>query len=154
MYIDVRNHPAIATTADFLDALNRADPYSPDEAVALLAKADAPGIGADRVWSEIVVADWRQSGELFSGVTQTTFNGAVLTFTHSDKTFFVLNVSADAFAANITTHHPEDPPACPAFKLDPTSDDSMLVSIELVRGDPDDYLDWAKRTGVMLKLFA
>ncbi len=154
MYIDDRKHPTIATTADFLDALNWADAYSPDEAVALLAKADAPGVGAFQVWSEVVVADWRQSGERFSGVTQTTFNGAVLTFTHSDQTYFVLNVSADAFAANIKTHHPDDPPAFPAFKLDPTSDNSMLVSIELIRGDPDDYQDWAKRTGVILKLFA
>lgn len=153
MFIDDRNHPAIVTTRDFLGALDRLDPHTADEAVASLAKAYCPGIDADRVWDEIVVADWRQSGEPFSGVTQTTFNGAVLTFTHTHKTFFVLHVLADSFAANIMTHHPDNLPAFPAFALDPKSDHSFAVSIEVARGDTADYLDWAKRTGVMLKLF-
>ena len=150
MFIDDRNHPAVVTTIDFLDALNRVDPQGSNEDVANLAKVYNPfKERSSELWSEVVVSDTRRPSEGGEVTTQTAFDGATVTATLHG--FTDLNVKSDDFEVNINQYDADDVYAVPTFA---TGIGSIAIGIEIIRGDAADYVDWAKRTGVMLKMFA
>ena len=141
-------HPTLATTLDLIKTLRSLDPSNPDPAISKLAKAVYPEIG-DGVWKTVIVSDDRfDLEEPFRGVTRAKFNNGVVTVHHGYFTDFFFK--GPWFEVRVIQRDYE---RFRAF-TGPYGDEDWYFDIEIVRGkDTRRYLDWAKRTGTILKLF-
>lgn len=146
--IDNPYHPTVATTLDLIKTLRSLDPSNPDPAISKLAKAVYPEIG-DGVWKTVIVSDDRfDPEEPFRGVTRAKFNNGTVTVHHGGFTDFIFK--GPWFEVRVIQR---DYGEHGRFS-GPYGDADWCFDIEIVRGkDTARYLDWAKRTGTLLKLF-
>lgn len=141
-------HPTVVTTLDLIKTLRSLDPSNPERAVSRMAKAVYPE-RANGVWTSIIVSDDRfDPDEPFRGVTKAKFNNGVVTVYHGAYTDF--RVRGPWFEVLILQRDFE---RCRSF-TGPYGDEEWCFDIEIIRGrDTARYLDWAKRSGTLLKMF-
>ena len=151
MRIDNPYHPTIATTLDLVKTLLALDPANHDPAVSRLAKAVWPENG-DKLWKGVVIADNRfDPDEPFNGTTRAKFNNGTITVDHAAFTDF--NIKGPWFEVQIIQR--DSTPVYRSSFSGPYGDESYCFDLEIIRGkNTVRYLDWAKRTGTLLKMFS
>lgn len=142
-------HPAVATTHDLIRTLLSLDTNHPDRAISKLAKAIHPEHTAG-VHKGVIVRDDRfDPEEPWRGSSRAKFNGGVVTVENHAFTDFIFK---GPWFEVLVIQRDFDFGSRP-FK-GPYGDDVWCFDIDLIRGrDGSRYVDWAKRTGTILKMF-
>lgn len=148
-YITDPDHPAIATTYDLIETLLGLDHRVDDKEITALAKAVWPEHDAG-VHGEVVTYDGRlDPEEPFKGVTEAKFKGATVTVDHTTL-FTDFKFASDTFEVSVPQYDAGERYSVPTFN---PGVNRWCFAIEIIRGDADAYVDWAKRAGTLLKMF-
>jgi len=148
-YINNPYDPTISTTLELVKTLLALDTTNTDRAISKLAKAVHPE-HAGGVWKSVIVSDLRNDpDEPFRGVTRAKFNNGTVTVHHGSFTDF--DFMGPYFEVRVIQRDYGDHGRFSG----PYGDMDWCFDLQIIRGlDTLRYLDWAKRTGTLLKLFS
>lgn len=156
-FIDNPDHPAIATTVDLIRTMRALDVNHDDPTIRKLARAVWPYDDlTDEVFHEVII-DGGMDEEIgsFEATARAKFNKGVVTVEHYG--FMDFTFSGPWFEVNVIQRDYGDDNIGVAVHPVMSRDEkyvSHTIGIQIVQGkDGKRYVDWAKRTGTLLKLF-
>lgn len=129
-------------------SLRSLDHGHPDRSISRLAKAVWPE-HSEGVWEEVVIYDGRfDTEEPFKGVSQAKFNKGLITVDNT-RLFTDFRFKGPWFEIHVLQYDFGETYSVPTF-----GDADYCFGIQIIRGrDTTRYLDWARRTGTLLKMF-